>query len=225
VIDMTPANTTAALELRNITITFEGRNVLEKINLQVNQAEKVVLAGPSGCGKSTLLKCILGLVIPQQGAIQVNGKELDRDNVWQLRRQIAYVIQEPEFAPGLVQEALQQPFSYKANTPIQKNLERIPSLFKRFNLSPDLLTKSTTTLSGGEKQRIAIVSALLLDRPIMLLDEVASALDKENRQAVADYFQEAKDKTVLSIAHDTSWFDFADRIVTLPMQSNHEISS
>jgi len=204
-----------ALECKNIEIVFDGRTVLQAFNLQVAQGEKVVLAGPSGCGKSTLLKCLLGLVVPQNGTILVHGQRLDHDSVWDIRRQIAYVTQEPEFAPGTVKEALQQPFSYKANTDLHENLNRIPDLFRHFNLSSDLLAKDTTTLSGGEKQRIALISALLLDRPIILLDEVVSALDKANKQAVADFFQEAQDKTVVSIAHDTSWFDFANRVIHL----------
>jgi len=205
--------TATALDISALEIVFEDRTILQDFNLQVAQGEKVVLAGPSGCGKSTLLKTILGLVAPNKGTIQVNGKELDRDSVWEIRSQIAYVIQEPEFPEGRVEDVLKHPFTYKANTELRENLSRIPALFARFNLATDLLTKDTGTLSGGEKQRIALISALLLDRPIILLDEVASALDKANKQAVADFFQEAQDKTVISIAHDTSWFDFADRIV------------
>ncbi len=201
------------LEIQNLDIVFDKKTVLHNFCLQVSQGEKVVLTGPSGCGKSTLLKTILGLVVPNKGTILVNSKELDRDSVWEIRSQIAYVIQEPEFPEGRVEEVLKHPFTYKANTELRENLSRIPALFARFNLSTDLLNKDTGTLSGGEKQRIALISALLLDRPIILLDEVASALDKANKQAVADFFQEAKDKTVISIAHDTSWFDFADRIV------------
>ncbi len=209
-----------ALDISDLEVVFEGRTILQDFSMQVAQGEKVVLAGPSGCGKSTLLKCLLGLVIPQKGTILIHGQELDRDTVWDIRRQIAYVTQEPEFAPGTVKDALQQPFSYKANADLHENLNRIPDLFRHFNLSSDLLAKDTTTLSGGEKQRIALISALLLDRPIILLDEVVSALDKENKQAVADFFQETQDKTVVSIAHDTSWFDFADRIVQMTPNIN-----
>lgn len=206
----------AALDVSDLEVIFEGRTILQDFSLHVSQGEKVVLAGPSGCGKSTFLKCLLGLVIPQKGSIRVNGQQLDRYSVWEIRPQIAYVTQEPEFAPGTVKDALQQPFNFKTNAALRENLKHIPDLFKHFNLSTNLLTKDTTTLSGGEKQRIALIAALLLDRPIILLDEPASALDKENKQAVANFFQEAKDKTVLSIAHDSSWFDFADRIIELP---------
>lgn len=207
---------TPFLEIHNIEIGFDGKTVLQDFNLEVDQGEKVVLAGPSGCGKSTLLKAILGLVIPQQGSILINGKQLDRHSVWDIRCMIACVFQEPEFASETVEEALQHPFSYKANAGKRENLNLIPELFQHFNLSTDLLAKSTTTLSGGEKQRIALISALLLDRPIILLDEVVSALDKDNKQAVADFFQQTQDKTVISVAHDTSWFDFSDRIVQIP---------
>lgn len=91
--------TTKALQLNNIEISFNGRYLLQNFNLQVPQGEKVVLTGPSGCGKSTLLKSFLGLVIPQQGTIRVHGRILDPTSVWDIRRQIAYVSQDPEFAP------------------------------------------------------------------------------------------------------------------------------
>ena len=202
--------------MQDIEVAFEGRPILQNFNLQVAQGEKVVLAGPSGCGKSTLLKCLLGFVVPPKGSIQINGQKLDRDSVWEIRRQIAYVVQEPAFAPGTVEEALQLPFSYKANTALRDNLDRIPELLKCCNLPMMLLAKDIKTLSGGEKQRIALISAILLDRPLILLDEVTSALDKENKEAVAHFFQEAHDKTVLSIAHDTNWHDFSDRVIHLP---------
>ena len=214
-----------ALEINNIEIVFDGRTLLQAFNLQVAQGEKVVLAGPSGCGKSTLLKCLLGFVVPHKGTILVNGKELDRESVWDIRRQIAYVTQEPEFAPGTVEEALQLPFSYAANAALRDNLDRIPELLKCCNLPMAMLTKDIKTLSGGEKQRIALISAILLDRPIILLDEVTSALDKDNKEAVAHFFQEAHDKTVLSIAHDTNWHDFADRVIQLPSHDNAEAAS
>ncbi|MFU8781120.1 MAG: ATP-binding cassette domain-containing protein [Kiritimatiellia bacterium] len=220
---MTRNNTPAtALEVQDIAIVFEKRPILQNFDLQVAQGEKVVLAGPSGCGKSTLLKCLLGFVLPHKGRIQINGQKLDHDSVWEIRRQIAYVTQEPEFAPGTVEAALQLPFTYKANSALRDNLDRIPELLTCCNLPITLLAKDIKTLSGGEKQRIALISAILLDRPIILLDEVTSALDKENKAAVAHFFQEAYDKTVLSIAHDTNWHDSADRVIHLPANDSLE---
>jgi len=208
--------TNTALNISDLKVVLEGRTILQDFYLKVAKGEKVVLAGPSGCGKSTLLKCLLGFVVPHKGSIQINGQELDRHSVWEIRHQIAYVTQEPEFSHGTVEEALQLPFTYKANATLRDNLDRIPELFTCCNLPTALLAKDIKTLSGGEKQRIALISAILLDRPIILLDEVTSALDQENKAAVAHFFQEAHDKTVLSIAHDTNWHDFADRVIQLP---------
>ena len=96
------------------------------------------------------------------------------------------------------------------------NLKRIPELTERFSLDSELLDKNVSSLSGGEKQRIALIAAILLDRKVYLLDEATSALDKTHRRVVGDYFQGLSDVTLLAVSHDDEAFAFADRVVTLP---------
>ena len=83
-------------------------------------------------------------------------------------------------------------------------------------LPAEMMDKDIVALSGGERQRVAIVSAILLQRPIFLLDEASSALDKTARQAVADFFRSQDGLTVLSVAHDPEGFSFSDNIIELP---------
>jgi ABC-type lipoprotein export system ATPase subunit len=87
---------------------------------------------------------------------------------------------------------------------------------ERLGLAASLLKQDIASLSGGEKQRVAILSDLLLDRPILLLDEASSALDAKSKQRVVEVMREMKDRTILSVSHDTEWLDFSDRVVTLP---------
>lgn len=204
-----------AIEIDDLGVRYDGRWVLDGFALQMRRGEKVSLSGPSGSGKSTVLKCVLGLVVPQRGSICVLDRPVDRDGVWEARRNLAYVAQEPDLGPGAARDVIQRPFEYKANADLRGNLDRLPELLERFNMRQALLDKPLSNLSGGEKQRIALVSAILLDRPIVLLDEASSALDQANKQAVVDFFAQAEDLTVLSVSHESEWLDFSSRVVEL----------
>ena len=205
----------AAIEMVNLGVRFDRGWILRGFGLRIAVGEKVLLTGPSGSGKSTLLKCVLGLVVADEGAIRVLGRAVAGPAVWKARLSLAYVAQEPDLGRGTARQALERPFTYKANTTLRGNLDRLPALLDRFNLPHAVLEQDMAALSGGEKQRIALVSAILLDRPIILLDEASSALDKANKQAVAEFFQQARDRTVLSVAHDTEWLGFSNRVIPM----------
>lgn len=205
-----------ALEIDRLGVQFDGRRVLDGFSLTLHPGEKVALTGPSGSGKSTVLKCILGLLEPQSGTVRVMGRRLDRESVWELRTMLGYVAQEPHLGTGTVRTVLERPFGYKVNSALRGNLERLPGWMECFRLPHHLLGKEISTLSGGEKQRIALISALLLDRPILLLDEASSALDPENTRIMTGFLSEAKNLTVLCIAHHRDALGFSQRVVNMP---------
>lgn len=213
-------NNPDALEAKDVTVRFGGQIVLRDFSMALQASEKAVLTGPSGCGKSTVLRCLLGFVFPEGGTVLIAGTPLTAETVWRLRLQIAYVGQEPDLGGGPVHQVLERPFHYHANAALRSNLQRAPELFETFHLAPSLLDKEAGDLSGGEKQRVALVSALLLDRRILLLDEVTSALDATSKDAVADYLRSRDDVTALFVAHDTDRFSFVDQVVTLPQLSS-----
>jgi ABC-type iron transport system FetAB ATPase subunit len=217
---MATTTDTATLELRNVTVRFDGQKILEDFSMSLKAGEKALLTGPSGCGKSTVLRCLLGFVAPESGAVHIQGQLLDAHSVWNLRRHLAYVGQEPELGAGTVNDVLARPFHFHANALLRENLKRVPQLCEQFGLAQSLLNKEPGDLSGGEKQRIALISALLLDRTIFLLDEVTSALDRTSKQIVLDYVQSRNDITVLFVAHDSEWFSFADQTIEMPARSS-----
>lgn len=206
----------AAIEISDLTVRFDGRDVLERFSMRLEAGERVHLHGGSGCGKSTLLRCVLGFVAPREGAIRIEGELLDGHSAWGLRRRLAYVPQEPNLGEGSVAEVFERPFHYHANAHLKGNLKRIDGLMERFLLSPGLLEKDVTTISGGEKQRVALITAILLDRSIMLLDEPTSALDKTSKKAVGDYLRSCEGICVLFAAHDAEALGGADRAVRIP---------
>lgn len=204
-----------AIEIDNLGVRFNQRWVVRGFCARIMRGEKVALTGPSGAGKSTVLKCVLGLAMPQEGTLRVLGQRLDAGSVWQVRHSLAYVAQEPDLGTDTARQVIHQPFQYKANAHLRGNLHRLGELLARFNLDDGLLDQQMSALSGGEKQRIALICAILLDRPIILLDEASSALDKANRQAVANFISAARELTVLSVAHDVEWLGFSDRVIEL----------
>ena len=205
----------ATMSIEQLTVAMDGRQILRAVDLRILDREKVALSGPSGCGKSTLLRCLLGFVPIYSGTIRIGGELLTPTTVWRLRGRMAYVPQEPELGEGTVREVLERPFSFAGNRPLWGNLQRIPQLLEQLLLPEALLTERVTDLSGGEKQRIALLAALLLDRRILLLDEASSALDQVSKQAVIDLLSATAELTILSVSHDQEWLGVADRIVNL----------
>ncbi len=204
------------IEMQGVRVVFDSKLVLNGFSLTVCYEEKVVLTGPSGRGKSTVLRCILGFVKPDSGTIKLCGKPVCADTVWDLRQLVAYVPQEPDLGrKGTVRQWLDRPFEYKANRDKKENLRQVPDLFHRFLLPLELLDKEVTVLSGGEKQRVAIVSALLLQRPILLLDEPTSALDDLSKKRLAEFLGSRGDLTILVVSHDSAMLSVANRSIDM----------
>ncbi|MBN1124614.1 MAG: ATP-binding cassette domain-containing protein [Sedimentisphaerales bacterium] len=204
----------AAIDISNLRVQIDGQTILHDFSLAVDPGQKIALTGSSGGGKSTLLRCILGFVEPQEGQILISGHLLTGHSVWSLRHRMGYVAQEPDLGSTTVQEVLHRPFLYQANLHLAGNLDRLPDWLKRFGLNEGILSKQVGSLSGGEKQRIGLISALLLEREILLLDEISSALDKENRQAVVEALKNVQ-ATMVIITHDEAIFELADNVVKI----------
>ena len=209
-------STAALLELKDVTIAPGGKPILESFSLRVETGERVIITGPSGSGKTTVLRCLAGLVVPSAGTIAIDGVRMDSHTVWDLRARLAYVPQEPDLGAGMVRHWLERPFTYHTNSGLAENPDILEDLFRRFQLDPSLLDSDINTLSGGEKQRVALVSAITLDREIYLLDEPASALDERNTEILMDYFRTRDDLCVVAAAHAPDDLPFAHRVVDLP---------
>ncbi len=203
-----------AIRIDRLTLAFKDRVLLKDFSLALEAGEHCTITGPSGSGKSTLLKCLLGLARPASGRIEVFGAELNQASVWSLRRKMAWVDQEPDLGDGTAGDALRRPFQFRANRSLTPASARLRDLLRRFCLDPEIVDQPVATLSGGEKQRIALVSAILLQRPVLLLDEASSALDPDSRSAVAHYCASTP-ATILSVAHDPEQFHLGGRIIRL----------
>ncbi|MDP8257465.1 MAG: ABC transporter ATP-binding protein [Candidatus Alcyoniella australis] len=205
-----------AIEINDLSLSFDGRTLIDRLCMSVAGSEKVALVGSSGTGKSTLLRCIMGFIKPDSGSIRISGELVDEHSVWQLRRLVAFVAQEPDLGQGTVRQFFERMFAFRSNRSLKSNIERVPELFDRFGLERLLLDKALPLLSGGEKQRVALISAIVLDRRILLLDEASSALDEQSKQKIIDFLSGQKHMSVLSVSHDKQWLSFTSRSVELP---------
>ncbi len=204
-----------ALAIDDLTLQAGDREVLNGFSLQLEAAGRLSLTGRSGCGKSTLLRALLGFVPPIRGSIRIFDQELTEDSCWQLRTRMAYVDQEPDLGEGTVDAFLARQFQYRHNRHLRYNLSRLPELFDRLLLPASLGSKELPTLSGGEKQRLALIAALLLERDILLLDEATAALDSEAAGAVFDLLDNYRQTTILAVVHDPFRAAAFGRIVDL----------
>ena len=190
--------------VEGITKQFSEKFVLRNFSFEVAKGDKINIAGRSGIGKTTLFRLLLGFDKPDQGFIYFEGKPLTDEEVWEVRRNVAYISQDLNIGRGLVRSLFTETQHYKANLLHKHSSDKeILQQLAYFDLPESILNKNIEELSGGEKQRIAIVNALLLKRTIFFLDEATSALDSALKTRVLDYFLENDEFTVLSISHDT----------------------
>ncbi|MDD3320114.1 MAG: ATP-binding cassette domain-containing protein [Paludibacter sp.] len=190
-------------KLENITKTFTKQFVLQNFSYEILKGDKVIISGKSGIGKTTLFRLLLGFETVDSGNIFFEDQLLNEQTVWELRKKVAYVSQDLNIGRGKVQSLFDETLSLKSNIQYKNSSnDKINDLFIQFNLDKSLLDKDVEELSGGEKQRIAIINALLLNRDIFFLDEITSALDKTLKFKVMDFFFENPSYTVLSVSHD-----------------------
>ncbi|MCY6484760.1 ABC transporter ATP-binding protein [Clostridium aestuarii] len=192
------------IEFCNVNISFKDKKIFEDFNFKINKGDKVLLNAPSGSGKSTLFKLLLGFLKPDYGIIKFNEEKLDKNNIRSVRSNISYVSQDIEFINEKVDILIHGIFSYEYNKNKNFNNEKLKELLEYFELNINILEKKVSELSGGERQRIGLIIAIFLDREVLLLDEITSALDYKLKQKVVEYITTIN-KTVLVISHDEVW--------------------
>lgn len=193
------------IEFQNVNLKFGSKQIFEDFNFSINKNDQVVAFGKSGLGKSTLLKVVLGFETPETGKAFFNGFEVNPKNILKIRSQIAYVDQDVMMGEGKVSEIVEEYFELSVNKPKDLSIEKLIKSMAEFELNGSLLEKDINQLSGGERQRLAIALSLTLDRPVMILDEVTSALDPVSKKIVIENLLKQTNKTILIITHDKEW--------------------
>ena len=189
------------LEFQNVFFENDSTSILKNISINIEQDDFISIVGPSGSGKSTFLKLCSHLISPTKGNIIFKGKNFTDYSPTELRKSIAYCFQTPYLFGDTVMENVNFPFSIRNVKPDQK---RVNDLFSMFHMAADFLNRDVRNLSGGEKQRIALIRSLLFMPEILLLDEITSALDVENTKIVENVMDSLNKEgtTVLWITHN-----------------------
>lgn len=218
------------LEVKNGEINFnnlgfwymdgnEPTTVFENFSLNIKPGQKIGLVGKSGSGKTTLTRLLLRLVDIQEGSIKVDGQEISKVSQVSLRKQIAYVPQEPL----LFHRSIAENIAYGRPDATDEEIRlaaRDANALEFIEALPDGFDTITgergVKLSGGQRQRIAIARAILTNAPILVLDEATSALDSESEHLIQSALQRLMEgKTSIVIAHRLSTVASLDRIVVL----------
>ncbi|ABD71470.1 ABC transporter related [Rhodoferax ferrireducens T118] len=210
-----------ALEFRDVSFTYPGQSTpsLRNLTFSIKPGEKVAILGRIGSGKTTLEKLILGLYLPSEGAVLVDGIDLRQLDPAELRRQIGYVQQDVMLFYGSLRENITLGAPLADDAAIIKAAE-IGGIIGLVNQHPKgfdmLVGERGESLSGGQRQGVAIARAVINDPPIMLLDEPTSSMDYSSEDDIKRRLTEyAQGKTVVLISHRTSLLDLADRIIVM----------
>jgi polar amino acid transport system ATP-binding protein len=211
---------TPKLELRNVQKAFDGKTVLQDIDLALESHDVVCLIGSSGSGKSTLLKCVNLLVPIDDGEVFLDGIEITAPdvNANAVRKSMGIVFQAFNLFPHMkVMDNITLAPRKVHGISREEAEDRARELLEQFGLS-DKVDEYPDRLSGGQQQRVAIVRALAVDPQLMLLDEVTSALDPELIAEVLNVIRGLKDMgmTMLIATHEMGFArDVADRVCFL----------
>jgi len=209
------------IDFASVSFAHDGsdEHLFNKFNLNVAPGERVGLVGHSGSGKTTLTRLLLRFSDIESGEIRIDGQNITGVTQNSLRKNIAYVPQEPMLfhrslrdniaygRPGATDKQIRKA-AEQANA-----LEFIEKLPEKFDT---LVGERGVKLSGGQRQRIAIARAILKDAPILVLDEATSALDSESEKLIQDALEKLmKNRTSIVIAHRLSTISKLDRIIVL----------
>ena len=209
------------IEVKNLSYRYDHKSkdyILKDVSFHVKQGEWLSIVGHNGSGKSTTVRLIDGLLEAESGDIIISGDKLTADNVWEKRRQIGMVFQNPDnqfvgatveddVAFGLENQGMDYPMMVKQ---VHEALELVGM--------QDFKEREPARLSGGQKQRVAIAGVVALQPDIIILDEATSMLDPEGRLELIQTVKEIKDKnhlTVISITHDLDEISLSDRVLVM----------
>jgi len=199
------------IKISDLHKRFGKNQVLKDLNLTIDSGGIIAILGPNGSGKTTLIKAILGMVLPDKGTILIDENNITKDSSY--REQIDYLPQLANFPNNLkLRELLTMIKDLRA-----KESKKEHMLIERFGLEP-YLNKKLAHLSGGTRQKVNLVLALMYDSPLIILDEPTSGLDPVSLINLKEILllEKQAGKTILLSSHITSFVEqMADQLVFL----------
>jgi ATP-binding cassette subfamily C protein LapB len=209
------------IEFRNVSFSYPGHSqeVLRDVSFRIKPGERVVVLGRVGSGKTTLHKLMLGLYQPTEGAIFLDGVDLRQLDPADLRRNVGYVEQDTLLFYGSLREniALRAPYADDLAVVAAAEIGGLSEFVNRHPEGYDMVIgERGASLSGGQRQGVAIARAVLLDPPVLLLDEPTSSMDftseSQFKESLRRFMQH---KTMVIVTHRLSLIDLAERMIVI----------
>ncbi len=212
---------TTIIEVKDLKYKYDEEDdhyTLNGVSFHVKQGEWLSIIGHNGSGKSTTVRLIDGLLEAESGDIIIDGDKLTVDNVWEKRRQIGMVFQNPDnqFVGATVEDDVAFGLENQG-VPLEEMRERVKQALDLVGMS-EFKSREPARLSGGQKQRVAIAGVVALRPNIIILDEATSMLDPEGRLDLIRTVKDIKDRynmTVISITHDLDEVALSDRVIVM----------
>ena len=203
------------IEFQNVSFSYEkGRPVLQDLSFRIKKGESVGLIGANGAGKSTVMKLLLGL-LQGEGKILVDGTEVTRERLAEIRRKLGFVLQNSDnqmFMPTVYEDMIFAPLNYGLKR--EEAERRVDAVLERLGIQ-ELKHRHNHKISGGEKRMAAIATILAMEPAAVLMDEPSSALDPYNRRLVINTIRSLP-QTKLITSHDLDMIlDTCDRVILL----------
>lgn len=203
------------IEVKNLNYQVGQQKILKNINLKVPRDAYITFIGPSGSGKSTLMRIIASMLNATSGEVLFNGKNQSEYEPTHYRRKVSYAFQQPTLFGRTIKENLEFPYLVR-----RKEFDRslVTQYLEMVNLNETYIDKSVNDVSGGEKQRIALLRNLIFPPEVLITDEVTTGLDTENKTIVRkliDQFNKERNVTVLRVTHDDTEISEAHNTITI----------
>lgn len=207
------------IDVKDISFSYDDKVLaLDNVSFSIEEGSYTTIIGHNGSGKSTLAKLLIGLLEAKSGTIHIAGMPLDEEHVYQIRKQVGVVFQNPDnqFIGSTVADDIA--FGLENHqVPCEDMQEKIETYAVKVGMS-DFLNSEPTKLSGGQKQRVAIAGVLAMDLNIIILDEATSMLDPKGKREINALIHDLHKKTnltIISITHDMEEVTNSDYVVVL----------
>ncbi len=205
------------IELKNVSFRYDKtveEYQIDTVSFHVKQGEWLSIVGHNGSGKSTVVRLIDGLLEAESGEIYIDGKQLTRETIWEIRSKIGIVFQNPDnqFVGATVEDDVAFGLENQG-IPREEMFQRVEKAIEQVGML-EFKDREPSRLSGGQKQRVAIAGIIALRPTIIILDEATSMLDPEGREDLMAVMRELQKKfqlTIISITHDLTEIALSDR--------------
>ena len=190
-------------EVKNLFYQVGETKILKDINLDIEQGKYLTVIGSSGSGKSTLMRILASMISATSGEVLFHGQNINTFEPTEYRQRVSYAFQQPTLFGKTVRDNLSFPFEVRKQ---DFNEKRVIDYLEMVNLGQAYIDKSVNDVSGGEKQRIALLRNLLFQPEVLITDEVTAGLDTENKAIVHEMLDEFNRRglTILRVTHDES---------------------